>query len=345
MTIRLGMIGCGYGKAVMAPAFRADSRCQIVCIAASRQENADAAASQLSIPRAFGDWRGLVHDAGVDAVAVAVPPHLQPEIVLEVLKMGKPVFAEKPLAVRIADARRMAEQAEQVRVANMVDFNFSAIAPFLQVRKMLRENTIGRLRHVVVNWQAESYTNRVRLENWKSTSDEGGGSLSNFVAHCLHYLEWFAGPIAGLNAHLFRLPDDPRPSDSAVNLAIEFQSGAGGMLAMSAAAFPGSGHKIEFYGENGSLILENSSRDYMRGFRLLCGHRPDTVMTPVKVSDQEEDSWEDGRVLPLSRLVRQFCDWVENGTPARPDFSDALRVQELIEAAKISHNDGWIRTS
>lgn len=344
MTIRLGIIGCGYGKAVIAPAFRADSRCQIVSIAASRQESANAAAAQLDVPRAFGDWRGLVHDASVDAVAVAVPPHLQPEIVLEVLKIGKPVFAEKPLAVRITDARRMAEQAEQARVANMVDFNFSAIAPFLQARKMLQEHAIGRLRHIVVNWQTESYTNRVRLENWKSTSDEGGGSLSNFVAHCLHYLEWFAGSIAGLNAHLFRLPDDTRSSDSAVNLAMEFQSGAGGMLAMSAAAFPGSGHKIEFYGEDGSLILENSSRDYMRGFRLLCGRRPETAMTPVRISDQEEDSWEDGRILPLSRLVRQFCDWIEYGKSARPDFRDALRVQELIEAAKNSHKNGWIMT-
>jgi predicted dehydrogenase len=345
MTIRLGIVGCGYGKAVMAPAFRADSRCHLEAIAASSQQSAGAAASQLGVARAFGDWRGLVNDSSVDAVAVAVPPHLQPEIVLAAIQAGKPVFAEKPLAVRIADARRMAEQAESCRVANMVDFNFSAIAPFLQTRKMLQENALGKLRHIVVNWQTESYANRVRLESWKSASDQGGGSLSNFVSHCLHYLEWFAGPIAGLKAHLFRLPDDTRLSDSAVNLAIEFQSGAGGMLAMSAAAFPGSGHKIELYGEDGSLILENSSRDYMRGFRLSCCRRPETAMTRVTVSDQEEDSWEDGRILPLSRLVGKFFDWIENGKPARPDFRDALRVQELIEVARISHQNGWIRIS
>ncbi|HET6843659.1 MAG TPA: Gfo/Idh/MocA family oxidoreductase [Candidatus Angelobacter sp.] len=345
MTIRLGIVGCGYGKTVMAPAFRADSRCHVAAIAASSQPSANAAASQLGVARAFGDWRGLVNDSSVDAVAVAVPPHLQPEIVLAAIEACKPVFAEKPLAVRIADARRMAEQAESSRVANMVDFNFSAIAPFLQTRKMLQENAIGKLRHIVVNWQTESYTNRARIQNWKSDSDEGGGSLSNFVSHCLHYLEWFAGPIAGLNGHLFRLPDDTRPSDSDVSLAMEFQNGAGSMLAMSAAAFPGSGHRIEFYGEDGSLILENLSRDYMRGFRLFCCHRPDTAMTSVTVNDQEEDICDDGRILPLSRLARQFFDWIENGKPARPDFRDALRVQELIEAARASHRNGWIKTS
>lgn len=68
-------------------------------------------------------------------------------------------------------------------------------------------------------------------------------------------------------------------------------------------------------------------------------------MTPVTVSDQEEDIWEDGRILPLSRLARQFFDWIENGKPARPDFREALRVQELIEAARVSHRNGWIKTS
>jgi len=197
MTIRLGIIGCGYGKNRNGACF--SRRFPLLYNGYCRQQSAKRRRCGFTVGccPCFGDWRGLVNDSSVDAVAVAVPPHLQPEIVLAAIQAGKPVFAEKPLAVRIADARRMAEQAESSRVANMVDFNFSAIAPFLQTRKMLQENAIGKLRHVVVNWQTESYTNRARIQNWKSASDEGGGSLSNFVSHCFHYLEWFAGPIAG----------------------------------------------------------------------------------------------------------------------------------------------------
>jgi predicted dehydrogenase len=345
MEIRLGVVGCGYGKSVTIPAFRIDSRCRVTAIAAASLPNAQRAASELGIEHAYGDWRELVASPAVDAVAVAVPPHLQTDIVLGALQEHKPVFAEKPLAVHLADARALAEGATAAGVANMVDFNFTAIAAFARVREMLQQQAIGDLRHVVVSWQTESYTNRARLDNWKSTTEQGGGSLANFVSHCLHYLEWFAGPIAGLNARLFRLPDDPRLSDSAVGLALEFSSGVAGMLAMSAAAFPGSGHKIEFYGEAGSLVLENSSRDYMRGFRLLHGRRPGTEMALVAVNDQEEDVWKDGRILPASRLARQFFDWIEHGTPARPDFRDGLRVQELIAAAQCSHQDGrWVET-
>jgi predicted dehydrogenase len=343
MQIKLGVIGCSYGKNVIAPAFRADPRCQIVAIAASRLASAQEAAAQLEIEHAYGDWRQLIEDDGVDAIAVATPPSTQPEIVLRALECRKAVFAEKPLAASVADARKITDHLGPSQPPNMVDFNFTQISAFLRARELLQQNAVGLLRHVAVNWQTESYTNRVHIENWKSSAEQGGGALSNFVSHSLHYLEWFMGPIAGLSARLFRMAKDTRPADTSVSLAMEFRSGAAGMLSMSAAAHPGSGHRIEFYGEDGSLVLENLSRDYMRGFRLLHCRRPAATLMPVDVTDPEEGLWEDGRVLPVSRLARSFFNWIELGKPARPDFRDGLRVQELIAAAQRSHQgDGWV---
>jgi len=347
MQIRLGVIGCGYGKNVMVPAFRADVRCGVVAIAAATLDSAQSAATRLGIKRAYGDWRRLVEDLTVDAVAVATPPAAQPEIVLAALHSRKPVFAEKPLATSVADAQQIVAKATLSHMPNMVDFNFTQIAAFTRVREMLQQDAIGRVRHVAVNWQTENYTNRARIENWKSSTQLGGGALSNFVSHSLHYLEWFLGPIAGLSARLFRMAQDPRPADTSVSLAMEFHSGAAGMLTMSAAAFPGSGHRIEFYGEEGSVILENPTNDYMRGFRIWYGRRPATERVPVELSDLEEDHWDDGRILPLSRAARNFFDWIEKGIPAHPDFRDGLRVQELIAAVQHSHQDdsSWVKIS
>jgi predicted dehydrogenase len=343
MQVRLGVVGCGYGKNVIIPAARTDRRCEVVAIAAASVSSAQSAAAELNVARAYGDWRELVADSQVDAIAVATPPCFQPEVVLAALRERKPVFAEKPLAVNVIDARRIVDQAASSGLANMVDFNFSSIPAFVRAQEMLQENTIGQLRHVVVSWQTESYANRNRIENWKSTGNQGGGTLSNFVSHCLHYLEWLAGPITRLNAHLSRPPGDARPGDSTVSLAMEFSSGAAGMLMASAAAFPGSGHRIEFYGEEGCLVLANQSRDHMRGFQLFCGRRPLAQMNEAPVDHSEDDPWKDGRVLPASRLMRRFFDWIERGTPARPDFREGLRVQELIAAAQASHQDGrWI---
>jgi len=344
MEIRLGIVGCGYGKSVVVPAFQADARCRIIAIAAATLASAQSAAKQMGVDHGYGDWHKLIEEPAVDAVVVAIPPAAQPEIVLAALSARKPVFAEKPLAAVVGDVREMADKAASSGLANMVDFNFTKITAFTLAREMLQENAIGPIRHVVVNWQTESYTNRARLENWKSSAQLGGGALSNFVSHCFHYLEWFMGPIAGLSARLFRMVHDPRPADTSVSLAMEFRSGAAGMLNMSAAAFPGSGHRIEFYGEDGSVALENPTNDHMRGFCLWHARRPAAKPALVKIDEPEEKRWEDGRVLPLSRLAKNFFDWIELGTPARPDFRDGLRVQELIAAAQHSHQSGsWVK--
>ena len=53
---------------------------------------------------------------------------------------------------------------------------------------MLDAGAIGRLRHVVVTWNVENTSTRLRIKNWKTDGGEGGGALGNFASHSLHYL-------------------------------------------------------------------------------------------------------------------------------------------------------------
>ena len=265
----------------------------------------------------------------MDAVAVATPPAIQPEIVLSALKEAKAVFAEKPMALTFAKANEMTYCAAASGRANMVDFNFTEITSWKRVRQILQAGTIGDVRHATVQWQVENYTNRMGLTNWKSAREYGGGTLFNFVSHCMHYLEWFLEPIVGLSCKLFRIPHDERTGDTTVVMCISFHSGAAAGLSVSSAAYLGSGHRVEFYGNKGTLVLENSTTDYMRGFRILIGMRPDTELKPLLVEDPEERLYDDGRILPASRLAGRFLDWIAKGVPARPSFSDGLRVQKF----------------
>ena len=71
-----------------------------------------------NVARGFGDWRALIDDRAVAAVAVAVPPDLQPEIARRALDLGKPVFVEKPLAADLAGAQAMLDAARAERAAD-----------------------------------------------------------------------------------------------------------------------------------------------------------------------------------------------------------------------------------
>src|SRR5262249_2940855 len=147
-------------------------------------------AAAVDVPLAFDDWQELVAHRNVDAVCIATTPTLQPDIAVRALALGKPVFAEKPMAADLDGARRMVEAAHASRRTTAVDFNFSQILTWQKAKALLDEGAIGRLRHIDVNWNVENYATRMRLKSWKTLRGEGGGVLGNFVSHSFHYLEW-----------------------------------------------------------------------------------------------------------------------------------------------------------
>ena len=68
-----------------------------------------------------------------------------------------------------------------------------------------------------------------------------------------------------------------------VVLSLAFQSGAAGSFAMSCASYLGSGHRLEFYGEDGTLVLANPTADYMRGFIVSHARRPTAARCPSRL--------------------------------------------------------------
>ena len=224
----------------------------------------------------------------------------------------------------------------------MIDFEFPEIIAWQRAKALLDAGEIGALRHVVVSWNVENAATRLRLKSWKTSRAAGGGVLGNFVCHCLHYLEWFGGPLQGMSARLFSLPGRDRDEESSAALAFSFQSGVSGSLTMSCASFAGSGHRLEFYGEDGTIMLINEGADYMRGFRLLHARRPG-ALAPVVVKDPLDEGFADGRVAPVARLASRFIDAITTGATAMPSLAEGYRVQQLMEAAQRSHDLGcWL---
>jgi predicted dehydrogenase len=343
-VIRVGIVGCNYGRTVLLPAFRTDPRCEVVALAGSDAMRTAQLARDANVPRGLGDWRTLVDDPSIDAVAIAVPPDLQPDVAIRALDRGKRVFVEKPLATDPARARTVLEHARVAGRPGMIDFNFPELATWQRSRAILAAGEIGRLRHVVVTWNVENQATRQRLKSWKTSGDDGGGLLGNFVSHCFYYLEWLCGPIAGLTGRRFALPDTEQ--DCSIALALAFASGAGGSLQMSCASFLGSGHRLEFYGEDGTLVLANPTTDYFRGFDLKFAQRSDAVLRRIDVTDYEGGASVDSRILPVSRLVSRFLDACEGAEGRGPGLAEGYRVQQLIDAAQRAHATGrWIEVA
>lgn len=343
-TIRVGIIGVGFGQRVLVPAFRLDGRCEVAALCASHRERALAAARALDIPRASERWQDLVADPVLDAIAIAIPPVFQPHVALAALKHRKHLFCEKPLAATGEAAAALLAAARQRNVAHMVDFEFVVVEEWERAKSLVTSGALGRLRHAVVSWQVEARARQAGDDSWKGRADEGGGTLNLFGSHVFAYIEWLLGPIARVAARLWNCAESRSVDrhDTLAMLQLELADELPVSVTISTQAIAGSGHRVEIYGDEGSLLLENTTADYVRGFQLKCAGR-DVGQPNLTVAPHQQSSAQDGRIAAVGRLASRFLDWIHDGTPRRPSFEEGHRVQCLLEAARRAHAAGtWV---
>jgi predicted dehydrogenase len=331
---RIGVVGIGFGQHVHVPAFRRDVRVQVDAICATSEARAAAVAERLSIPRAYGDWRTMVADPDLDALSLSVPPQIQAEIALATVRAGKHLFAEKPLATCTAEAQAIVDAAKTVGVVGAVDHEFRAVPALLKAREVIDSGQLGHLRRVYMSWRIETFAYRMNQPGWKR--DAGGGVLNLFVSHSFDLVEWIFGRVRRLSARL----EPATGTDARAEVWLDLVDGPNVSISAAADLSGGSGHRIEIYGDNGALFVENSSNDYIAGFTLkvVSGTAPATTIELPQLLPGE-----DGRVTAVADVVRRFVDAIESHGPMSPGLEDGLAVQRLIDCARDAHRSGaWV---
>ncbi|PJF45716.1 MAG: hypothetical protein CUN48_17475, partial [Candidatus Thermofonsia Clade 3 bacterium] len=124
--IGYGGIGRVHGMAYRSLTFHyglpADA-IRIVGVATTRAETAQAAAAELGCDFWTADYRELLARPEIEAVDICVPNHMHAEIVEAAAAAGKHIYCEKPLAMNVAEGKRMAAAVERAGVKTQMTFN------------------------------------------------------------------------------------------------------------------------------------------------------------------------------------------------------------------------------
>ncbi|MEE8442978.1 MAG: Gfo/Idh/MocA family oxidoreductase, partial [Dehalococcoidia bacterium] len=86
-------------------------------------ERAGLLAESVGADVASSDNYAVISNPEVNTVIVSTPEHEHVEPVLQALKLGKPVFLEKPLALTIEDADKIVEAVEESGVELRVGYS------------------------------------------------------------------------------------------------------------------------------------------------------------------------------------------------------------------------------
>ncbi len=155
-------------------------------------EKVEAFAKKLDVPKTFTDYRKVLKMRDLDFVDICTPNVLHSEIAVAALEAGKHVFCEKPDAVSVAEAQKMADAAKASGKTLMVMRNnrYSVAAQFL--RKYIGDGMMGEIYTGRCGWvRRRGLPGRGSWFADKKMS--GGGPLIDLGVHYIDLAMWLMG--------------------------------------------------------------------------------------------------------------------------------------------------------
>lgn len=195
--VRLGIVGCGaIAREAHLPVITGDRRVVVTVLCDRDRGNATLAARESGVGAAIST--DPVELAGkVDAAIVAVPPRFHAPVAIQLMEMGIDVLCEKPIAITVADGRRMAEVARRtgrvLAVAHMMRF----FPHNRWLAELVEDGEVGEVREVIVedgaplDWPMAS-------NSYFDRNATGGGVLFDSGVHLLDRLLWLFGDLTGI---------------------------------------------------------------------------------------------------------------------------------------------------
>lgn len=266
--LRVAIIGCGDMGATHLRAYAALQDVAVVALADPDADRARALAAQYSVEAAYADWRAAIEQELPDIVSVCIPACSHAEAALYALEHGCRVLCEKPIALRLDEARRMLE-ASDGRLA--IVFQRRYLGVWEEVRR--RISSLG----TPLSYQAADFR-CIRPKRLMHARSGNGGPVIDCCVHDFDMAMQLLGPVHtayGTGAVFAEgkqeLRDIPDLAVDAAQLCLKHASGGASLIAYCWGLPTGfeTCTRAEVLGPNGLLrIGEGRLEHHMPGGRI-----------------------------------------------------------------------------
>jgi UDP-N-acetylglucosamine 3-dehydrogenase len=263
---RVGVIGAGaIAQACHLPGYAKNKQAELVAFADPELTR------HLEVRKSFGDLRGYLSHRDMfaaedlDVVSVCSPNKFHAAHAIAALEAGCHVLCEKPMALTLREADRMADAAKANRRKLMIGFTHRLIAGPRRCKELLAKKALGKPFMIRVRFaHGGPYPGWAKSDWFYDPALAGGGALLDMGIHAIDLCLWLFGPVAAVSAKAGTLIKKIEVDDNAL-LALEFRNGALGYIEVGWTSKPGF-TGLEIYGTEGSLIC-----DYVRGLQAVGG--------------------------------------------------------------------------
>lgn len=245
--------GCGMISDVHALAAKSLDGAELVGCADIAKARADAFAEKYGI-KAYETLEDMLADKEVDVVCICTPNGTHAELAIKVLQAGKNVILEKPMAITTKECDDIIAEAEKSKGKIMVISQMRTAPDIIRAKELVQSGAIGKL--ILCDLYMKFYRDPSYYKgSWRGTLKmDGGGALINQGIHGVDILQYIAGPISKTKSLVKTLLHDIEAEDTLVS-AIEFESGAIGVIEATTSVNPGYDREIKIHGSRGTIEI------------------------------------------------------------------------------------------
>jgi 1,5-anhydro-D-fructose reductase (1,5-anhydro-D-mannitol-forming) len=315
MALRWGILGCGdVAERKGGPPLYQVEGSTLVAVMRRDAAKAEDFAERHGAKRAYSNVDDLLSDSEINAVYVASTPDAHCEQVVQAADAGLHVLCEKPMAMSVAECRRMAEACHRNNVALMIAY-YRRLYPNIQkVRQLLAEGAIGKVILARVN-QTGYYNPAPGADGaWRIDAKvSGGGILAETACHRIDLLAYLLGDIESARGYATNVAGEYAVDDSAV-FSLRFASGVHAAVNIN-WNIRVNVDDIEIYGTEGALRCAGLDSGAL------------TLERDGEVVDHRQPK------LPFTHagLVRNFVAHVQTGEPICCTGEDGVKTARVVE--------------
>jgi predicted dehydrogenase len=318
MTVRVGVVGTGFGERVIAPVFADTHGCEVVDVVSARD---DAGVARLC-------------DRGdVDLISVHSPPFLHAVHVRRAIVAEHAVLCDKPFGVDATEAETLVAAAEAADCLNLVNFEFRFDPMRMLLRDLVRDGAIGAPEHVSWTHLSAGSTVPLRRFGWLFDRSSGGGWVGAWGSHVVDTLRWTFGDVADARGACRTVVTERADTDGQLHRCdaedaftawLMLEHGVTVTIDTSFSAPANLAPRVVVVGADGILECVADSKIVIRRHD---GSREERDRPAVGG---------DPHLTPMRRWAEVVRDAVEDGIapPGTPTFVDGLACARVLDAIR-----------
>ncbi len=319
--LRIGIVGLGrLGRRHAQNLAQRVPGAELVAACSPIAEELTWAKDTLGVRNLHGDYATLLAQDDVDAVFLVTPTSLHPGQIIEGLQAGKHVFCEKPLALDLAECRRVeAEAAKHQKLKVMIGYGRRFDPSYSDAYAKVRAGSIGtpflvRSQNLDMNDPSGFF---VRF------APTSGGIFLDCSVHDIDLARWFLGapkPLRAFAAGTVAIHEGLREFGDVDNGVATCEFEGGKLACFYASRTMAHGHETstEIFGTHGRLAIGENPR--LNRVEISDAHGVRNECTPTFYERFEE------------AFLREAMEFVQAVQDDRPP---ALALYDATEATRI----------